>query len=339
MTVVWYLIVAPQLMAVVFLASAQDCCVETVDQDCASGEVCADSPTTCGPESGEYGYCREDTTGSSSAGCFPQNALLNVLGKGPTAMKDLVVGVDKVFTGDVYETVYAMGHLDETFVANFVEIQTKTTALRATEDHLIALLLPDEESGKYKRFVPAKSLKVGHALSAGNITSIRLVQDTGLYAPMTASGTLEVNGIQTSCYVSMQQGFPEYFELAANRRMNALSQHMLSHFGMSPVRWLCLGVSQTLCSNGLTIDSSDGYAWFTKIALRIVGVVESFSEKECIQIVLLAVLSLGFGVFWIMECMLGAIYAPTCFASLAVLGIMYYKGLRYAKPYKQKKEI
>jgi len=126
--------------------------------------------------------------------------------KGEVAMKDLTVG-DKILTANnKYETIYSFGHRHDEVEAEYLQVKTShsETPLELTADHMVFL--------SKKRAVPASMLKVGDSLLLSSssdelvaIESIKTVKRVGAYAPFTASGTVVVNGIVASSYISMQK--------------------------------------------------------------------------------------------------------------------------------------
>jgi len=124
------------------------------------------------------------------------------------AMKDLQIG-DRILTDStngVYETVYAFGHHQPNRKATFSQFYTTTNKqmpLEMTGEHLVFL------QGKSNP-VRASSVKVGDILQTTNdngeaaiVQKIERVERQGLYAPLTASGTLVVTGIKASSYIDI----------------------------------------------------------------------------------------------------------------------------------------
>lgn len=134
--------------------------------------------------------------------CFPGDATVQVRDKGVTLMSDLKLG-DKVLTGNgKYESVYSFGHRNPDANKNdFLELTAGTTSLALTSDHMILL-----KGGSY---VPSSIVQIGDELLMSNgvsteVQSIRRVQKKGVFAPFTASGTIVVNDIHASSFISFQ---------------------------------------------------------------------------------------------------------------------------------------
>jgi Hint module len=107
---------------------------------------------------------------------------------------------------------------------NYMEITfTDKTSLKLTPEHLF---LAQGE------FIPAIDIQVGSLLHNGKggtiaVTKVKSgVAGRGLYAPLTQSGTLVVDGVQTSCYISLQGNLPKSWELGG---WSIMSQHMFAH--------------------------------------------------------------------------------------------------------------
>jgi len=165
-------------------------------------------------------------------------------------MKDLNVG-DKILSGKKqYETVYAFGHREEKAENEFLQLHTSahdSSLLEMTKEHLIFV----EENGKQAP-VRADSLKVGDMLVTGDsctsvsVTKITTTVKKGLYMPLTESGTLVANGLKCSAYVSIKEDAPS---VVANKAYFGIaSEDVISHWWLSPLRMLCLGVSPKFCA-------------------------------------------------------------------------------------------
>ena len=94
-------------------------------------------------------------------------------------------------------------HRDEEELADFVRITAATgDFIELTASHL---LLAQKDGQREAKIVEARTLRVGDLIfrrdNTGEvIASMSIVQKRGVYAPLTDSGTLIVNGFRTSCY-------------------------------------------------------------------------------------------------------------------------------------------
>jgi len=124
--------------------------------------------------------------------------------KGTVKMTDLQLG-DEILVDEsgVFEPIYSFGHRDRLSLGEFLQISTDKNVLdplELSETHMVS-------AGR--RFLPASMVQIGDKLTmAGGeearVTSIKKVVQKGLYAPFTSSGTLFVNGVKASSYVSFQ---------------------------------------------------------------------------------------------------------------------------------------
>lgn len=181
--------------------------------------------------------------GSASNPCFSGSSLVQVQGKGDVLMKDLQVG-DYVLTGkNSFEQVYSFGHRHEDLSAEFYQIHTEQSKkpLEMTANHL---LFVDNQA------VRADSVKVGDQLTKATgesvkVTKISTTTKAGLYMPLTADGTIAVEGLVASSYVSIKDDAPTLMEQVGP--LFGLTEHSGMHWWLSPYRMMCMGVSAKYC--------------------------------------------------------------------------------------------
>jgi len=163
--------------------------------------------------------------------CFDANSLV-ITPQGAKRMCDLRLG-DKVrvvqSNGKVeWSDVCAWAHREPQRVAKYLRLTTAQTGrtLTISPEHLVGVV----RNGQMD-YVKAGTLSVGvdrvlaadtGATGAGGvwaeeIKSIENVESLGVYAPITTTGTVCVNGIVASCYA-------------------AVSSHRAAHAAMKPVR-------------------------------------------------------------------------------------------------------
>ncbi|CAB9512524.1 Desert hedgehog protein [Seminavis robusta] len=162
-------------------------------------------------------------------------------------MQKLKVG-DKVQTTTEtdtaeYQPVYAFGHRSPTTLGRFLQITTDTDSLEITSEHL--LYIADKSHP-----VRADSIIVGDKLqtadgSANQVKKIKTVMKEGLYAPLTPSGKLVINGIQTSAYIALQKDDQELFTTLNG--LITIPHSSYIHLYLAPLRVVCLGVSSMPC--------------------------------------------------------------------------------------------
>ena len=182
--------------------------------------------------------------GTGGGGCFSASSTVIVSGKGSTKMTDLKIE-DQVLTAQGYESIYAFAHDDDETVAEFLQLQTNTGILEVTGEHLI--YLHGKPNPRRADSIQVKDTLQGKD-GATVVKEIRTVQKAGLHAPLTPSGTLIVNDIMASCYISF---FPDRDPevLDRNGRIGALlSHHTVAHMGLSLVRIGCPAISSALCT-------------------------------------------------------------------------------------------
>lgn len=194
----------------------------------------------------------EASSGGRSALCLSESATVEVFQGGLVALKDLQLG-DRVKTSTGYEPVYSFGHHDLESSADFLAIHTSNNKrpLEITKDHLLFL------RGQVTP-VPAGSVRVGDRLQTQDkegaiVTKIGAIHKQGLYAPLTASGTVVVDGVLASSYVTLQGSAFVHFQGIKTW----LSQERFVHVLLSPHRLLCMGLfpalGETYTVNGMPI--------------------------------------------------------------------------------------
>mmetsp|Transcript_27315 Transcript_27315/g.41336 ORF Transcript_27315/g.41336 Transcript_27315/m.41336 type:complete len:428 (+) Transcript_27315:194-1477(+) len=159
--------------------------------------------------------------------CFSGSSMVEVENKGYVKMMNLNLGDRIKVNGDGhFEPIYSFGHKDSVSETQFLQITTSDTkkALEVTAGHLVAI-----EGGHH---VPASQIKRGDNLITGSnnnemasVTNIKTVTRKGIYAPFTASGTIVVNDIIASNYISFQDS--EYLQIGSIQ--TPLSYHWVSH--------------------------------------------------------------------------------------------------------------
>jgi Hint module len=180
--------------------------------------------------------------------CFSAATTVQVKDKGTILMDHLQIH-DQVFVGinpnnqrPIYQSVYAFGHLEKDMPHEYLQIYTSPTItgkpLEMSAAHLIYLEGAQDP-------VRADSLQVGASLihpttSQGKKSIVRVSKITkvirkGAYMPLTASGTIVVNGILASNYVSILENAPHVI----TKYHTVFSDHQLLHWWLAPYRVLC----------------------------------------------------------------------------------------------------
>ena len=255
--------------------------------------------------------------------CFSESATVETRDRGTVAMKDLEVG-DYVFVGEdarpKYERVYSFGHFHQDLVDNFLKIYTdaspKPLPLEVTGNHMV---FAKQSNGKYEA-VRADEVKIGDILkfalpgskaSEAKVTKIGEVSKKGMYMPLTPSGSLVVNGLLASSYVSIREEAPSVVD---SLWLFGMTEHNLLHWWLAPHRLMCLGINSKLCGNkkaGGNRNEEGIVNWlvFGKgLAEWANGLV------SLIRVILLGVAILMLGVIVLLENVFGPALVPPVFA-------------------------
>jgi hypothetical protein len=134
--------------------------------------------------------------------CFSGDSTVIVRGSNsPVKLQELEEG-DYVLDHDMkYVQVVGWLHRDETLEANFVEIRHRFGKIALTGEHLIY----DPEKCDYVPAASAKSIQsifMDGTLIDSKILNKKNKVYTGIYAPLTTSGSLLVSGVHASCYTA-----------------------------------------------------------------------------------------------------------------------------------------
>ena len=184
--------------------------------------------------------CEEDET-REGPNCFSPYSTVEVLDEGAIPMHDVKIGDSILTASGAYESVYAFGHKDANSTTDFLRIFTDgyLHPLEVTAKHLVFV----NSTGGFS-LVPAEDIKEGDFLRstegrATRVIDIRHIKRNGLYAPFTTDGTLVVDGIVASSYMSLKA--IEYHKFFKNRI------HKVSHLAVSPIRFVCTRLTSKLC--------------------------------------------------------------------------------------------
>lgn len=135
-----------------------------------------------------------------SQACFPASAVVTLASGEAKQISELDIGDRVRSTGsDTFSEVYLFSHRTKAGFYPFVEISTQDAgSIRLSSRHY--LYVED-------RLVQASEVRIGDQLvtSTGEhvaVTETRTVYDSGLYAPHTLDGDIEVNGFRSSTYTA-----------------------------------------------------------------------------------------------------------------------------------------
>ena len=306
----------------------QICCISDAPPN---GCTCEDDGTVdAGSSSGGGSSGGGGSGGGSSggAGCFSRDDNIHTT-KGLVPMKDLKVG-DMVLTnarGDVYEPVYAFGHIVESgIVADFVKIEYESTdslgtkqgqSIELTGEHMI--YLQGESNPVRASAVKIGQLLVGLGDGLSKVTEISVTQKEGIYAPLTASGNIVVNGLVASTYISLQEGADMYAQVGKGGWLTLpLSQHDISHLWMSPLRMMCDASSadkMAFCES----HDENGFLYWVSFGMKTVEWGQQ--QHILVQLVLLAVGVTILGCVAVVECLTSAFGFSLALAFFSVFAI------------------
>lgn len=144
--------------------------------------------------------------GTSEEDCFSSESTVIVKAIGATFVRDLRIG-DMVLSDDegTYSKFYSKGHFNEEQPLAYLRIFNEVTKkpLEVSPGHMVfkaSSNLP----------VPASSIKVGDFVKTiegpSKVTAIKKILRTGLFNPMTLSGSIVVDGVVSSIH-SEETGF------------------------------------------------------------------------------------------------------------------------------------
>jgi hypothetical protein len=160
----------------------------TVDEAASTSAIAADSASSADSSSGSS----DDDNLINLNLCFPKSATVQSESFGTVPISSLQVG-DRVMTLQGYSEVLLFSMRREDIEKDCVTVSTATKTLTVSHRHAILL-----DNGSV---VQAQRLRVGDALlSSEKILEISASRCIGLIAPVTAAGTLLVDGVATSDY-------------------------------------------------------------------------------------------------------------------------------------------
>ena len=178
---------------------------------------------------------RTTSSPPTPAYCFSGNMVVQEKDRGLILMSELQVGDQILDQRGNYDKVYSFAHRDVSLKADF--LQFLPSRLELSMQHLVFVA--------NKGAIPASMVRVGDTLSLGQqVTAIRLVDRIGVYAPFTMSGTIRVNGVVASTYISLQE---DLGVLQVGGISTVLSWHWFAHLSQGPYRIVCGLLSWNCC--------------------------------------------------------------------------------------------
>ena len=197
---------------------------------------------------------------SMGSGCFAAGTYVTMADGSLQPIEDLKIN-DKVQTissdtGEIItDTVFMFLDVAPSSTHEFIELSYESGTLTLTDYHL--LYTSNNKFDTFMTTVPAYAkdvssgsyiyVNVNGTLTMRQIIQVRRVTAKGLYAPLTLSGNILVNGVASSCYAS-------------------ISKHWLAHFALSPLRLLHhLLYSGSMSRN----DAPIGVHWYASVLAKV----------------------------------------------------------------------
>jgi hypothetical protein len=145
--------------------------------------------------------------------CFSGRSAVLLADGNLKSMKDLQIG-DELLTANKSvigkAKICSFLHYEPETIATFLQFRLKNgTVLEVTHEHMIAVY---SRQNHQTAFLLAQNAAVGDCLveyqngimALEEIVEIALIEEKGIYAPLTTSGTLIVNSCLASCYASFE---------------------------------------------------------------------------------------------------------------------------------------
>jgi hypothetical protein len=233
----------------------------------------------------------------SPDGCFSSASTVELEGgKTLVSMRDLSIG-DKILVSEgKYQAIYSFGHKHHNLEATYLQMFTSASALplEITSDHLVFLYGEDIP-------VPASLIKAGDLLAGSKsskperVINIASITREGLYAPFTADGTIVVNGIQASTYVSFQPN-KSHVEIGG---IKIISWHAIEHAWMAPYRLFCTSIiSPGMCKKNESYDEFGLVEWSTGAGVRIIEF--TFAHSVWVQVFMVFTVGICWAVLFLL---------------------------------------
>lgn len=227
------------------------------------------------------------------------------------AMSNLVLG-DKVLTrSNHFEPIYSFGHRHETIQATYLQIHVgqpdgeEEAILEMSTDHMVFV---SKDQTK-----PASSLSLGDSVWTANgteatVTRIQTVDRRGAFAPFTPSGSIFVNGVVASTFVSLQEG-EAYLQLGVSTQF---SHQWLAHLFETPHRLAFRLIGLEFVTDG---NRSDGMSEWIYLPHQIATWLLHQHWMVVVTVLLMAIPC--FSVLWCFEQMMMMVFrSHTCFLFL-----------------------
>ena len=221
--------------------------------------------------------------------CFSSNSLVHVEKKGWKSISQIKIGDKVLVHGGKYSQVYSFGHRNAMENADFLQIHSKDTRnpIEISSDHLILM------GGEH--WVPAADLRVGDMLTTGDgsgttISRIERVTRKGVFAPFTASGSIVVDDVVASNYVTFQRS--EYLRIGNVE--TPLTFHWLGYIFETVHRLAC---NVAACEEETYTDS--GISHWVSLPREVGEIL--LIQHPMVTVVILIPLVVGLGILSLFE--------------------------------------
>lgn len=294
--------------------------VASQDGDTSGVALSCQSPDVRDPD-GDDG----SVGGGISSICFSGETTVQVQGKGTILMKDLQIN-DEVFVGNdsnnnnkpIYQAVYGFGHYQEDRPNEYLQIHTSNSDNKPLEISAAHLLYV---KGMHHP-IRADTIQTGdvliqktvHSSTATSlpVTKIQKVTRNGAYMPLTKDGSIVVNGVLASSYVSIMEDAPEI----VGKYLTVASEDQLLHWWLAPYRMVCQGLP-TVCQND---KDAEGVAYWLVFGRYLARLANRWGAVS--QLLGLALVGLFMAFFMGLEAMVAMFGTiPGAMIGLALAGL------------------
>jgi len=216
-----------------------------------------------------------------------------------------------------YESIYGLGHHDESSFGDYLKIGWAAGFfLEISPEHmlLVSSKAGHDTLGAFQ-MIPASMVQVGDKIKVEGqpvpVSSISKTHSQGLYAPLTYSGTIVVNGVQASQYISVQN----HKHLMIGSLAVNLNYQWLTHTFLFPVRAVAPLMNDT--------------SWMQSWMLGLIDFVHyMFSLPTSILLPIAVIVLFTMSIMWIVEsAMLMATGSPFMALSFMVAALLIHHKL------------
>ena len=129
--------------------------------------------------------------------------------------------------------------------------------------------------------------------------------------PLTKDGTIVVNNLLASTYVSIQEQAPGIVQAFSS----VFSEDQLLHWWLAPYRMVCLGISSSLCRDDK--DDREGIAYYLLLGRYVAQLGETF-QSSWLQTTCVAIVAMAMAILMMVE---ATLLTPLGSLTVVLLGI------------------